>query len=599
MIQKFVSQFSGKEGPSRLSLLRAQMANEDVDAFLIPRSDAHQGEEVTDRDNRLSWLTGFTGSAGFCAVLRRTAGIFVDGRYRIQVKNETTSSFTPVDWPETQLSDWLLDELCDGDRVAFDPWLHTHQEIKRLRGQLKDAGIEMIPIDNLVDRIWTDQPTDPADPISIHPLEFSGENQINKRKRLSRTLRDTGIDAAVLTTLDSIAWLTNTRGSDLAHMPVAKSFAILYSDGSMQLFIDPQKVTKEVEANLGEDTRIKPPNLFERTVAALQGTVLIDPTLAPEAVWQALNRREDGEITLGADPTSLPKACKNPIELSGAIAAHIRDGAAMVRFLHWLDGQDATTLHEIDIVERLEDIRSENALFNTISFDTICGSGPNGAIIHYRVSKASNRQIRQDDILLVDSGAQYRDGTTDVTRTIAIGETTEDQRRANTAVLKGMIALSQQRFPEGVTGGQLDAIARAGVWNMGLDYAHGTGHGVGSFLSVHEGPQRISRTSNVPLEPGMILSNEPGYYQEGAFGIRIENLIYVVDSGKTSQSGARIYRFETLTLVPIDKALIEIDMLTDQERAWLNVYHQKVLNDVGSMVPADTRNWLALACAAI
>ncbi|MEO1563850.1 MAG: aminopeptidase P family protein [Pseudomonadota bacterium] len=599
MIQKFISPFDGKDGPARLGQLRAQMAQTDLDGFLVPRADAHQGEEVTARNNRLAWLTGFSGSAGFCAVLRREAGIFVDGRYRIQVKNETQSVFTPIDWPETKLADWLIEHLCEEDRVGFDPWLHTYGEIEKLRKALLSHDIELVETDNLIDRIWEDQPDDPDAPLTIQPLEFAGEKQGMKRTRLAEKLKTDGADAAVLTTLDSVAWLTNTRGQDLTHMPVAISFAILYSDGALQLFVDPAKVSDAIKDHLGSNTKIKPLNLFERTVAALDGTVLIDPKTVPYAVWSALQSREEGNIKLGDDPTIFPRACKNHIELSGAIAAHIRDGAAVVKFLHWLDGQTVTDLTEIDIVKQLEAFRAENEHFHSISFDTISGSGPNGAIIHYRVSEPSNRKLKLSDLLLIDSGAQYRDGTTDITRTIALGDTTEAQRLANTAVLKGMIALSQQRFPEGVSGGQLDAIARAGVWNLGLDYAHGTGHGVGSFLSVHEGPQRISKTSDVSLQPGMILSNEPGFYLEGEFGIRIENLIHVIDTQETSLTGDRILAFETLTLAPIDRALIEVDMLSDQERAWLNVYHQSVLSHIGPIVPAATQNWLKNACASL
>ncbi|MEO0344553.1 MAG: aminopeptidase P family protein [Pseudomonadota bacterium] len=599
MIQKFSSPYSGKFGPKRLGELRAQMTAADVNGFIIPRSDMHQGEEVTDHDNRLSWLSGFTGSAGFCAVLRRKAGIFVDGRYRIQVRSETHDSFTPVDWPETTLSDWLIEELGEGDLVAFDPWLHSYREISALEGQLAKSGISLHPSKNLIDLIWADQPDQPENPMIIHPLEFSGESYNSKRARLGKQIKDKNIDAAVLTTLDSVAWLTNTRGSDLIHMPVALATAILFSDGRVEIFTDPEKVTSQVKAHLGDETVVRPISLFESKIGALQGNVLLDPQTVPHAVWKKVDTREEGEVTFGDDPTVLPRACKNPIEIAGSKSAHIRDAVAMVRFFHWLDGMDIPTLSEIDIVKKLEGFRREGDMFQTISFETISGSGPNGAIVHYRVDDFSNRKLKADDLLLIDSGGQYRDGTTDITRTIAIGPVTSEQKQANTAVLKGMIAISEQRFPEGTTGAQLDPIARAPLWDEGLDYAHGTGHGVGSFLSVHEGPQRISKTSDQELHLGMILSNEPGFYKEGSYGIRIENLIYVVDTGQVSISGARIFAFETLTLVPFDRNLIDLDALNDMERAWLNVYHETVLQKIGKLVPADVENWLSKACLPI
>jgi len=599
MIQQFSSPYSGETGPERLALLRAEMSKEKLDAFIIPRSDAHQGEEVTARNSRLAWLTGFTGSAGFCVALSDEAGIFVDGRYTIQVKLETDPVFTPVDWPQTKLSDWLVQKLAAGQIVAFDPWLHTQSEIAALQKVLEDKDITLVPTSNLVDRIWADQPNSPSDPVVVYPTEYSGESLQSKLDRLAQTLSENKHDAAVLTTLDAIAWLTNTRGSDLVHMPVYEAFAVLGSNGGLALFVDPLKVNADAKTHFGDAIELHSFEGFEAYLEGLDGRVLIDPKSAPYAVWEALNRRETGEIAFGDDPTDLPKACKNDTELHGAQAAHLRDGAAMARFMHWLSQQTPETQTEIDVVRALEGFRRENERFATVSFDTICGAGPNGAIVHYRVSEESNRRVGADDILLVDSGGQYLDGTTDITRTMALGKTSKAQCQAFTSVLKGMIALSMQKFPEGIHGGQLDAIARAGVWDLGLDYGHGTGHGVGAYLSVHEGPQRISSRSDVPLQPGMILSNEPGFYLEGAFGIRIENLVYVVDTGEVSLSGKRIFGFETLTWAPIDRRLIDADLLTDKERSWLNAYHQAVLDKIGPLVSSDVRDWLSLVCAPI
>ena len=599
MIQQFTSPYSGETGPERLALLRAEMSKENVDAFIIPRSDAHQGEEVTARNSRLAWLTGFTGSAGFCVALADEAGIFVDGRYTIQVKLETDPVFTPVDWPQTKLPDWLVEKLTAGQTVAFDPWLHTHSEIAGLQKVLVDKDINLVPSANLVDRIWTDQPRSPKDKVEVYPSAYAGEAAASKLGRLGEGLSENNHDAAILTTLDAIAWLTNTRGSDLVHMPVYEAFGVLKANGTLALFVDPLKVDSTVKTHLGDSVEVLSLESFSGHLEGLDGTVLIDPKSAPYAVWEALNRREAGEIAFGDDPTDLPKACKNDVELAGATSAHLRDGAAMVRFMHWLSEQSPTALTEIDVVRALEGFRRENDLFVTISFDTICGSGPNGAIVHYRVSEESNRRLGADDILLVDSGGQYLDGTTDITRTMALGKTTKAQCQAFTSVLKGMIALSMQKFPEGIHGGQLDAIARAGVWDLGLDYGHGTGHGVGAYLSVHEGPQRISSRSDVALQPGMILSNEPGFYLEGEFGIRIENLVYVVDTGDLSLSGKRVFGFETLTWAPIDRKLIVAELLSDKERSWLNAYHQAVLDKIGPLVPSDVRDWLSVACAPI
>ena len=592
MFQTFEAQSSPDQGPPRLAALRAVMAQQAFDAFLVPRADAHQGEYVAPRDARLEWLTGFSGSAGFCVVLADDAGVFIDGRYRVQVRAQVADTFTPVHWPETQLADWLTAQMPNGGRLAYDPWLHTVSEIAGLRDKLSD--FELVPTDNLVDQIWDDQPAPPDAPFTAHTIEHAGETHDTKRGRLSKDLKES---AAILTLPDSIAWLLNIRGTDIARNPVPQAFAVLYQDGRVDLFAAAGKA-EDIADHLGPDVAIHDIGGFLPAIEAMQGKVLIDTRTCPDIVATTL-KHSGCDVVQGQDPCILPKACKNATEIAGARSAHERDAVAMVRFLAWLDAEAPNGgLTEIDVVKALEGFRMQTNALRDISFETICGAGSNGAIVHYRVSEETNRPVAQGDLLLVDSGGQYVDGTTDITRTMAIGAPTDEQKTCYTRVLQGMIAVSRIRFPQGVGGQHLDALARAPLWMAGQDYDHGTGHGVGSYLSVHEGPQGISRRSEVPLQAGMILSNEPGYYREGAFGIRIENLIVVKDAPTLPGGDDRqMLAFETLTHVPFDRRLIETTLLTAAERDWIDRYHSDTLSLLAPRLDEQTREWLTTACA--
>ncbi|MBU2962424.1 aminopeptidase P family protein [Citreicella sp. C3M06] len=589
MYQQFTETAHPDQGPTRLEELRGLFDARQIDGFIVPRADAHQGEYVAPHDDRLAWLTGFTGSAGYCVALRDVAGVFVDGRYRVQVKAQVADVFTPVDWPETGLAEWISDKLPDGGSIGIDPWLFSVEQVRRLEADLR--GLELRFTDNLVDEIWEDQPAPPMGAVFAQDVSLSGESHDDKIARLAR---DLGAACCVLTLPDSIAWLLNIRGSDIPRNPVPHSFALLNADGTVELFIAEEKLAK-LGAHLGERVSILPPEGFLAAIATLEGRVRIDPATCPVAVADALRGTK---IIEAPDPCLLPKACKNTAELAGARAAHLRDGAAMVRFLAWLDRQTPGNFTEIDAVKALEAKRRATNALRDISFETISGAGPNGAIVHYRVTEATNRVVNAGDLLLMDSGGQYVDGTTDITRTIAIGTPGDAEKDSFTRVLKGMIALSRLRFPRGLAGRDIDALARAALWQAGLDYGHGTGHGVGAYLSVHEGPARIARTGTVPLAPGMILSNEPGFYREGAYGIRIENLIAVEDAPPLpGQTVPAMLRFETLTWVPIDRRLIVPDLLTEEDRDWLNAYHAEILVRIGPLVDTEDAAWLARACA--
>ncbi len=557
-----------------------------------------QGENVALRDERLAWLTGFTGSAGFAVVTRDRAGLFVDGRYRLQVRGETDpSQFTILNHPEEKPSVWLAETLRGGGRIGFDPWLHTADEVETLGAALLPHQITLVRVANLVDAVWTDQPPPPGAPIVAHPVALAGRSSAEKRADLGRALTEKDLAAAVLTLPDSIAWLLNVRGGDIARTPTPLAFAILHAEGSVELFTDPAKLDAAVAAHLGPDVRVLAADAFGPRLDALRGRVAVDKTRAPVWVSDRIGASDGAEGVWTVDPCIQPKACKTAAEIAGARAAHLRDGAAMAEFLAWLDAAaPGGGLTEIDVVRRLEDARRATGALRDISFDTICGAGPNGAIVHYRVSEATNRRVTPGELLLVDSGGQYADGTTDVTRTIAVGPVAEDAARPFTLVLKGLIAMSRLAWPVGLAGRDIDAVARAALWRAGLDYDHGTGHGVGSYLGVHEGPAGLSRRSVEPLRPGMIVSIEPGYYREGAFGIRIENLAVV--EPVTPEGGDRpMLAWETLTLAPIDRRLIVSDMLDGDERAWLDAYHARVAAALGPLVDVETGRWLRAACA--
>ncbi|WP_136644377.1 aminopeptidase P family protein [Tabrizicola sp. YIM 78059] len=599
MFQSFESHSSPDQGPPRLALLRARLAEMGLQGFIVPRTDAHQGEYVAPRDERLQWLTGFTGSAGFCIVLPDRAGLFIDGRYRTQVKAQVDlAAFTPVHWPEVQPGDWIRNNLTAG-LVGFDPWLHTADEVEKLEKALKDSGAGICPTrTNPVDQIWLDQPAAPLGRVFVQPEALAGESHGVKRRRLAEALRQAGQRTAVLTLPDSICWLLNIRGADVPRNPVVHGFLLLHDDARAELFSTPAKFDAAVRAHLGPEVTLHPPEDFSSALRGMTGPVRVDKGSAPLAVANIL--REAGvEVQWGDDPCRLPKARKNAAEIAATREAHLRDGAAMVEFLFWLDREAPKGgLTEIDVVQALEGFRRATNALHDISFDTICGAGPNGAIIHYRVTEQTNRPVRAGELLLVDSGGQYADGTTDITRTIAIGDPGDEARECYTRVLQGLVAISRLRFPKGLAGRDIDALARYPLWLAGQDYDHGTGHGVGAFLSVHEGPQRISRLSEVPLEPGMILSNEPGYYREGDFGIRLENLIVVEEAPAMGDNRSHL-GFETLTWVPFDRRLILAERLAPGERDWLDSYHAGVLKRLGSRVGADTLAWLRRACAPI
>ena len=596
MFQTFDTPSDPSQGPMRLAQLRDVLRTEALDGFIVPRADAHQGEYVAARDARLAWLTGFTGSAGFCAALMDCAGVFVDGRYRVQVKQQVDSCFSPVDWPETDLSDWLLAQLPQGGKIGFDPWLHTIAELQKLRDKLGNR-IELVAIShNLIDRIWGDQPPLPNRAVSAYPAEYAGESATSKRARCGAELAQADHDSVFLSQTDSIAWLLNIRGGDIPRVPVALCFAVLHKTGAVQLFIEPSATA---DLTLDAGITVTAPAKMVAGLSRLSGVVRVDPTSCPSAVESVL--RDAGcSLSYGTDPCVLPKACKNSVEIAGTTAAHLRDAGAMCEFLAWLDAQPADTLSEIDVVRALEGFRQATGALQDISFDTICGTGPNGAIIHYRVTEDSNRRIKSGDLLLIDSGGQYLDGTTDITRTVAIGTVGKAEKSSFTRVLQGMIAMSRIRWPAGLSGRDLDLVARLPLWMAGQDYPHGTGHGVGCFLSVHEGPQRLSRASGQVLKPGMILSNEPGFYKEDAFGIRIENLILVCEAARLpNQTVSDMLNFQTLTWVPIDRRLIETDLLSSQERAWLNIYHQTCYQRVSAELSSAARQWMQAACAEI
>jgi Xaa-Pro aminopeptidase len=589
MFQSFEVTARPEQGPPRLLALRAELTQEGLNGFLVPRADAHQGEYVAPRDERLSWLTGFTGSAGFCAVLDNSAGVFIDGRYRTQVKRQVAADFTPVPWPEVSLASWLKEQLPQGGKVGYDAWLHASDQISRLVQDLAGSGIKLVQCDNLVDRIWQDQPAPPLQPALPHALSYAGEAAADKCARLAADLRTAGHSAAVITLPDSIMWLLNIRGGDIPRNPVAHGFAILHDDARVDLFMAPEKL-HQITDHLPASVACHPPSDFLGAVQALGGKVSVDATSLPQIVADALGHR----LVDAGDPCALPKARKNAAEIAGSAAAHLRDGAAVVELLAWLDAQPSGTVTEIEVAKHLEELRRRDPALRDISFETISGTGENGAVMHYRVTEETNSRLQEGHLLVLDSGGQYLDGTTDITRTIAIGTPGADECAAFTRVLQGMIAMSRLRWPKGLAGRDIEAVGRMPLWLAGQDFNHGLGHGVGAYLSVHEGPQRLSRVSTVPLEPGMILSNEPGYYREGAFGIRIENLLVVEPAPAlaTSDPERDMLCWRGLTYAPIDRRLILEDMLTPAERDWLNAYHDETAAKLRPHVSAAAQSWL-------
>ena len=589
---------------ARLQALREQLKADRLDGFVVPLTDEHMSEYVGSYAQRLAWLTGFQGSAGSAVVLPQEAAIFTDGRYTLQVRSQVDGrhwSYESV--PETSIADWLKAHAPDGGRIGYDPWLHTKDWVTKAREALAQKGAELVAVGrNPIDAVWADRPEPSRARLIVHPDHYAGQSSASKRQEMADWLKAEGADAAVLAALDSIAWTFNVRGQDVEHTPVALSFAVVHADGTADLFVASEKIGDDVRQHLGNGVRIHERNAFEPKLAELAGRkVVVDPERSVAAIFEALEGAS-ARILARRDPSILPKAIKNPVEIEGHRAAQARDGAALVRFLHWISVEAPKGgVDELKAAARLQQFRQESGDLRDLSFDTISGAGPNGAIVHYRVTEETNRPLERDSLYLVDSGGQYPDGTTDVTRTVAIGTPTAEMRDRFTRVLKGHIAIACAVFPEGTRGSQLDSFARQYLWAAGLDYAHGTGHGVGSFLAVHEGPQRISPAGSSqsggdePLKAGMFLSNEPGYYKTGEYGIRIENLV-LVERREIEGAEKKMLGFETLTFAPIERNLIDTGLLTSGEREWVDSYHSQVLEVVGPKLDGDALAWLREQC---
>jgi len=596
---------------ARLDALRRELKARGLDGFVIPLSDEHMSEYIGSYAQRLAWLTGFGGSAGTAVVLtdaspQPAAAIFVDGRYTLQVRDQVDGRlYAYENVPATSAAKWLGEHAPEGAKIAYDPWLHGKGWVAATTRALAEKNAELIPVEsNPIDAIWEDRPAPSTAPALVHEDRYAGEASEAKRAAVSEWLADKKLDAAVIAALDSVAWLLNVRGSDVDRTPVTLSFVIAHADGTADLFIDEIKVTPELRAHLGNAVRIAPRDGFASALAGLKGKrVAVDPDSAVQAILSTLEAA-GAEVIEERDPTVLPKACKNAAEQEGHRSAQKRDGAAEVRFLHWLSVEAPKGgIDEMTAAEKLHQFRRETGDLRDLSFDTISGAGPNGAVVHYRVSEETNRPLEPGSVYLVDSGGQYPDGTTDITRTVWIGpgEPPAEVRDRFTRVLQGHIALARAVFPKGTRGSQLDALARQYLWQVGLDYQHGTGHGVGSFLSVHEGPQRIGKSAGAQggteqeLLPGMILSDEPGYYKTGAYGIRIENLL-LVEPREIEGAEGEFLGFETLTLVPIDRNLVEPKLLSADEIAWWNAYHAQVLAVIAPLVEGEAKGWLEAQC---
>lgn len=583
--------------------LRARLKSLKLDGFLVPHGDEFQNEYLPACNKRLLWLTGFSGSAGLAVVLQNKAAIFIDGRYTLQVTNEIDPKlFEPLQVPQNAPADWIAKQVTKKARIGFDPRLLPLKTIENLRKavEAKNPQCLFVPVDeNPLDMIWEDRPPLPQTPVSIHPLKYAGQKASEKIEALKQNLRDNKQTACLLTDQASIAWLFNIRGRDVPHTPLALSYAIVHARKKPELIIDPKKLSAVVKKKLGVDAKLVPMSKLEASIDALaksKGPVALDP--AKTSCWFDDRLKDGGELEIvhQSDPCTLPKAIKNQTEIDGTRNAHIRDGVAVSRFLCWLEDQIETGIDEISAAQKLEGFRAETGKLKDISFETISGSAANGAIVHYRVDEQSNKAFKKNSLFLVDSGGQYLDGTTDITRTVAIGKPTNEMRRHFTLVLKGHIAIATSRFPKGTRGVDLDGMARMALWKAGLDYDHGTGHGVGSFLGVHEGPQGISKLAMTPFAPGMIVSNEPGFYKTGSYGIRIENLVLVTPE-QTPKGGDRaMLGFETITMVPLDLALINFDLLTSEEIDWLSSYHKKVQRLISPHLETDKeRKWLRQA----
>lgn len=596
--QTFEDPESGIALSARLGAFREEMVRQGLTGFVIPRGDSQQNEYVAPSEERLAWLTGFTGSAGQAIVLTHAAGIFVDGRYTLQAAQQVDAAA----WTVEPLADpppeqWLKTHLKAGDRLGFDPWLHTSAAVERLQKACEQAGAVMVAVSgNPVDAIWTERPAPPLGPVTLHGLQFAGESEADKLARIHAEIEKLGVDALVLSDSHAVAWTFNIRGSDVAHTPLPLSYALLPKSGRPTIFVDHRKLSNAVRDRLEDSAIIAEPDALLSVLSDVSkggAAIGLDSATAADALSRAVTAA-GGKPRRATDPVLLLKAIKNPTEIAGTRTAHRRDGAALARFLAWIDHEAPTGLTEIDAVEALETFRRDTGALKDVSFPTISGTGANGAIVHYRVTRKTNQRIKPGELLLIDSGAQYEDGTTDVTRTIAIGKPTEEMRDRFTRVLRGHIAVATAIFPDGTAGVQIDTLARQFLWQAGIDFEHGTGHGVGSYLSVHEGPGRIAKLGHTPLRRGMILSNEPGYYKTGAFGIRIENLELIVEA-KIKGAEKPMDAFETLTLAPIDRRLIDAKQLSETERQWIDDYHARVRDEIKPLVDEATKVWLEAA----
>ncbi|MGJ4955367.1 aminopeptidase P family protein [Bradyrhizobium sp. HKCCYLRH2015] len=601
LFQTFEEPETGVALTARLAALREELARRKLAGFIVPRADQQQNEYVPPSEERLAWLTGFTGSAGLAIVLSQAAAIFVDGRYTLQASKQVDGKAWMVEsLIEPPPESWLTRHLQSGDRVGFDPWLHTTAAAERLATACAKAGAELVPVErNPVDSIWTERPLPPLGAVAIHGAELSGESEADKLGRIRQEIERLGVEALVLSDSHNVAWTFNIRGADVSHTPLPLSYALVPKTGRPTIFIDSRKLSNLTRDHLEQSAEVAEPDTLTPRLSELAqsgAAVALDSATAADALTRLI-QGAGGKAVRGADPVSLLKAAKNAVEIDGTRRAHQRDAVALARFLAFIDREAPKgSLTEIDAVEALESFRRDTGALKDVSFPTISGTGPNGAIVHYRVTRKSNRRIMPGDLLLIDSGAQYQDGTTDVTRTIAVGAPTEEMRDRFTRVLRGHLAIARAIFPDGTTGAQLDTLARQFLWQAGIDFEHGTGHGVGSYLSVHEGPARISKLGTTPLKRGMILSNEPGYYKTDAFGIRIENLELVV-AKDVAGAEKPMNGFEALTLAPIDRRLIEVAMLSAEERAWLDAYHARVRDAVRAALDDGDQRWLDQATA--
>ena len=588
--------------PARLAALRAALAAQGIDGFVLPRADRHQNEYVPPSDERLAWLTGFTGSAGAAVILADRAALFVDGRYTLQAADQVDTALVEiVHLVETPPHRWLESNLPAGARLGYDPWLHTADGAERLAKACAAAGASLVPLAaDPVDAVWTDRPAPPLAPVVLHDLQRAGLAAEHKLAAIQGELAKLKADTLLVSDPHALAWTFNIRGGDVAHTPLPLGFATIPAQGRPTLYLDARKLSNTVRDRLADLAELRAPDALTDDLAALGArgrSVQVDQATAADVLCRIVTEA-GGKVMRGADPTAAMKAVKNEAEIHGAREAHRRDGAAMVRFLAWFDREAPSgRLTEIDAVAALETFRRDTGLLKDVSFPTIAGAGPNGAIVHYRVTEATNRRIAPGELFLLDSGAQYEDGTTDITRTMAAGTPTADMRRHFTLVLKGHIAIARAVFPQGTSGAQLDPLARQFLWAAGLDFDHGTGHGVGSYLSVHEGPARISKLGAAVLERGMILSNEPGYYKTGSYGIRIENLVLVTEAAPVAGGERPLNAFETLTLAPIDRRLIVPSMLSREEADWLDAYHARVMSALGPLLDPQDRAFLAAATA--